>query len=463
MLPNRTWFRIHSFTGVITGLMLFVICFSGTWAVISHELDWLANPDLRVEPRGSRASWGEMVASVERAYPGASVAWIRAPLYEVSTAMAVVDVNGERTLKVHVDPYTAAVTGESGFVDFQRFIRNFHMSLFGLGGIGLYLVTAFSLALLVSLLAALFFYRRWWTRFVSFRRGNARVVLAESHKIAGLWSLWFVALMAVTGVWYLFEQGRVDLGDGKFSHAGSGASAVVQVPEGSAPDAAALPLDTLIARVRELRPELHIRMIGLDYGYPGALYVEGDAEHVLVRSRANFVVIDTANGTLLHDQDASDLPLYWRWSETADPLHFGDFGGVWSKAIWFVFGLVLCAMIFTGTWLHASRLAASGGGHARHRWPGTWAAMIVTLLVLVASVHAGFDQARDAYGTTIDGVRHLPPLTAGARVLIIGWVATTVGLVLMWLALLWRPPRIGSTTGRHGRICFQADSSLRSE
>jgi len=439
---NRTWFRIHSFTGVVTGLMLFVICFSGTFAVVSHELDWLANPALRVAPQAQQASWGELAEAVEREYPDGQVLWISAPLYSVSTAMALVDFEGRGMLKIHVDPYTAEITGQSSFVDFQRFIRNFHMNLFGLGGFGIYLVSAFSITLLISLVAALFFYRRWWTRFFRFRTGRPRVVLSESHKTAGLWSLWFVALMALTGIWYLVEMTRLDFVDGKFSHAGTGPSAVHAVPEpetSAGPDG--LPLDALIERIAEARPDLDIKMVGPAVSHPGALYVEGDAGHVLVRSRANFVHVDKADGRILYSQDAAELPLYWRWSETADPLHFGDFGGLWSKAIWFLFGLVLCGLIFTGTWLHASRLAASSGGQARHRWPGTWAAMAVTLLVLVASVRAGFGQAREAYGTTIDGVRELPSLTAGVQALIVGWVVLTLLLVAVWIVLLWRPRR----------------------
>jgi uncharacterized iron-regulated membrane protein len=453
-LSTRSWFRVHSFTGVITGMMLFVICFSGSWAVVSQELDWLVNPALRVTPGETRASWGELAAVVEKAYPGAELLWLEAPRHAAATATALIDAAEAGLTQVHLNPYTAEVTGQSSFVDFQRFLRNFHMSLFQLGGVGLYLVCAFSITLWLSLISALSFYRRWWTRGFRFR-GGGRALLSETHKLVGLWSLWFLALMALTGTWYLIEAARLDLGDGKFSHAGIGGSAVHRVPEPQTPAIGPpLPMDRLIALIRAARPELDIRLVGPGLSHAGALYVEGDAGHLLVRNRANFVHIDTASGEILYRQDATALPAYWRWSETADPLHFGDFGGLWSKLIWFVFGLLLSGLVFSGTWLHARRLAASRGGQARHRWPGTWAAITVTVLVLGASVDAGLGQAREAYGTTVDGLRQLPTLTPGVRGLILAWTGITIALIGLWIGLLWRarPTSPGGSSAGSDRV-----------
>lgn len=436
-MKTKTWFRIHSFTGVITGLLLFVICWSGTFATVAHELDWLVTPAARVEPAGEPVSAGVVDAAVRTAYPEAEISWIEAPLYRRSAAQVVVDLPAQDSVRLYVNPYTGELQGQHSYFNIQRFFRSFHMNLF-IPFWGKYLVTLFALTMLTSLVAALYFYKRWWTRFFRFRVGGGRVFWSELHKATGLWSLWFVLIIGLTGVWYLFEAARADFGDGKLAFAGDADYAVHPLPRPSShPELPALPLDELLAQVRQARPDLEIRSIS-----PGAdaLRVEGQAGHLLVRDRANQVHLDARTGEVLYDQNAGDYPLYWRWSDTADPLHFGDFGGLISKLVWFCFGVLLSGLILTGTYLHAQRLTGDAGGR-RHRWPGTGAAILVTLGVLAATVPYGLQEAREYYGPLVDGDRRLPSLAPGVRLVVLGWIAATLAVIGGWLWLLLGRPR----------------------
>lgn len=441
-MNTRTWFRVHSFTGVITGLLLFVICWSGSFAVISYELDWLVTPQARVEPVREPVSWGALENLVETAYPQAAVGSLSAPLYRRSAAEVVVDLPWQDSVRVYVDPYSGRILGEYSYFNIQRFFRSFHMNLFIPLGVGSYTVMVFALTLLVSMVAPLVFYKRWWRRFLRFKSGGGRVFWSELHKLVGLWSLWFVLIIALTGVWYLFEALRGDLGDGRFNYVGEPPYGVMQVPApGSDPALPSLTLDEVITVAKRQWPELEINLVARGWysGNEDTIYLEGQAGFPLVRDRANQMHLDPRTGEVLWQNSAGDLPVYWIWSNMADPLHFGNFAGLTSKLIWFVFGLALSGLILTGTWLHAQRLAREAGGRSRHLWPGTLAAVFVSLAVLGASVPFGFQEAREFYGPTVDGVKRLPTLAPGVRAVIGVWAGLTVAIIAAWTLLLWRP------------------------
>jgi len=434
MLATFTWFRVHSFTGVVTGLMLFVICWSGSFAVISHELDWFAQPAMGVEPQGQRASWGEIQQAARRAEPNAEVGYMEAPrnVRACATVYVTFDDGGSKVLLV--DPYTAEVRGDLSGYTIQRFFRSFHTNLFEVGGVGDYLVMAFALVILASLVSALVFFKRWWKRFFTLPRGRGQAWWSGLHKSVGLWSLWFLLLMTVTGAWYLFEALRVDIGDGVVNYVDDAPYGLKQVrAAGSDPLLPPLPLDEVIGQAKQQWPEFKIGTIAYCWyaGGRDVVYLEGQtAGFSMVRDRANQMHLDPRTGEVLWQNSAADLTPYWIWSNMADPLHFGDFGGLWSKAVWFIFGLALCGLILTGTYLHAQRLAKDSQG--RHRWPGTMAAIFVTLIVLAASVPAGFQEARESYGPVVNGVKQLPSLAPGVKAVIICWVALTGSIIGGW-------------------------------
>jgi uncharacterized iron-regulated membrane protein len=461
-MKTRTWFRVHSFTGVITGLLLFVICWSGTFAVLSHEIDRLITPEIRVEPTGERASWGTLFAAVEAAYPGSEVTGIYTPPTddaETTAPIAYVDRPDGTSMTVRVNPYTAEVRG--AHVDFNvgRFFRDFHTHLFSLGlsqlgygsRFGSYLVEFFGVIMLVSLASALYFYRRWWTRFFDFRwTRSGRAFWSQFHKLGGLWSLWFFLIISVTGVWYLYETGQRDVTGGPVNYAGVSDFAAVHVPAPTSDSTkAALPLDTLVAKAQSAFPRLKIRTVSHTwYSQDGMLYLDGQTDFPLVRHRANQIWLDERTGEVLMQHSASEIPAYWVWSNMADPLHFGYFGGLASKLIWFVFGLVLCGLILTGTYLHARRLGREAGGPSRYRWAGTSAAVIVTLVILLAAVPYGFYQQVLGYGSVVDGTQQWPALDPGVVVVIVGWTVLTLAIIAGWVWMLWKPEMLGPKTAR---------------
>jgi uncharacterized iron-regulated membrane protein len=71
---------------------------------------------------------------------------------------------------------------------------------------------------------------------------------------------------------------------------------------------------------------------------------------------------------------------------TADPLHFGTFGGLATKLIWVVFGLLLTGMAASGAYIYAKRtkIAVTSGvrlGFLDYLGPLKWPSVILITLV----------------------------------------------------------------------------------
>jgi uncharacterized iron-regulated membrane protein len=234
--------------------------------------------------------------------------------------------------------------------------------------------------LTVSLISGVVTYKKWWRGFFRWPRGGGgRRLAGDLHRLVGLWSLWFVALIALTGVWYLVET----LG---------GRAAVPRLPvvAGSEPVAGEA-LDRMVARAQAARPSLEINEIR--FGKEGVVILGQDGAW-LVRDRTNAVAFDPADGRMTRMLDGRDLSLHQRISEMADPLHFGTFGGLATKLIWFVFGAALTTLAVTGTVIYSLRLArtipgsTSASGRA-WRGMGAWAYAGAGLVLLALALTPG--------------------------------------------------------------------------
>lgn len=82
-----------------------------------------------------------------------------------------------------------------------------------------------------------------------------------------------------------------------------------------------------------------------------------------------------------------------RWVETADPLHFGNFAGLWSKIPYLLFGTAMSLLAATGMWLRWKRIrrmfqrGSVKAEQARRARMGGW--KWATASILVGSVGFG--------------------------------------------------------------------------
>lgn len=378
------WWTVHHWLGLKLSLLLTVILLTGTLATVSNEIDWLIFPAARTTPQDApHASWGRWAEGVRSWDPKAEVLSVHAPLDPWWTAGGLVIDRAGQPVFVRVDPWTARVTGTMPWGTAQRFFRDTHRHLMLGEQWGIFVVSAFSFLLLGSAVTGLVVYKKFWRGFLSpprWRRGRPgelRRWLGALHRFVAVWSVWFLLLTGLTGVWYFAEQSGL-------------AAAPLPQPAvqtaGADPDGARL--DAVVAAARRAYPDLRVRSLSFPFeGDPG-VRIEGQARAILVRDRANTVFVDPFTLRPLGVVRGEQLDAHQRVSEAADPLHFGTWGGLASKLAWFVFGCGLTTLSISGTAVYATRLKAAEAptrrrSALRRLWDGMGPFAYVAVAVLL--------------------------------------------------------------------------------
>ena len=346
---RRLWFDLHSWVGLKLCLFMGFICLTGTLAVFAQEIDWLMHAEMRVSPGPKRASWGQLVGAAQEAHPDWTLEGVAAPHASLFAATALMRMPDGRRRFVWVDPYRGRVTGDSHWFNAHRLLRNTHRHLMIPVKYGVPLVAALSLPLLITLTSSLFIYKRWWRGFFSWPRADRpRRLWGDVHRLLGVWSLWFIALIALTGGWYLIESlgGKAPTPDR------------IALPQEGKDSRRADPyaIDRAVATLAQRWPDLEIR--GAEPSPDGrSLLLDGQAQAWLVRDRANIAGFDLRSGELIDWRDGRDMSVHQRIAEMADPLHFGSFGGWPVRLIWFLFGAAMTTLCFTGVYLYGLRVS----------------------------------------------------------------------------------------------------------
>jgi hypothetical protein len=102
-------------------------------------------------------------------------------------------------------------------------------------------------------------------------------------------------------------------------------------------------------------------------------------------------------GEVLSVQKATEASVYHRIADMADPLHFGTFGGVWTQALWLLFGLLLSTLMLSGGWLwhlRAEQKARAAGASRHPRW-GYVAAAVPAVVIIGSGVFGYLEVERN--------------------------------------------------------------------
>ncbi|MEX2336340.1 MAG: PepSY-associated TM helix domain-containing protein [Fulvivirga sp.] len=345
-----TLFKIHGWVGIKLSIVFFVVCFSGTLAVFSHEMDWLFNADMRAAPKDNYASRNQAVKNIQAIFPNGKITyWERAREPYLTD---IVYVKSAEELKyVFVNPYTAEVQGFAA-VTIQRFFRDLHYYLFIPDQVGNYLVLFFGFVLVISLITGMFYYSEWYKKLFVLKVGKGSQAFYSSlHKLVGAWSIPFMIVIGATSLWYFAERSDFP----RISPQLQVAVPAIMAPKDSTWSAMELDYDRFVTIAEKAIPGLVVKDIIPPAASDRPVYLTGTSHVPLVRHRANRVYIDPHSYEVVKVQKADEINTTTWLNDIADPLHFGYWGGLVTKVIYFIFGAGLSSLILTGPWLYIKR------------------------------------------------------------------------------------------------------------
>jgi uncharacterized iron-regulated membrane protein len=377
---------IHGWSAVGLGLLLYAVIVTGVASVFTDEIaDWsapLAGVPERRMPERLDAPLRETLATVPEEFHDDLVAYplaggrVLAYFHKDDT-----DAEGQpitRGVEVDIDPRSSTVIarreGSDEDIDHQRtsfglahFFVDLHVRLHLPNPWGLLLTGVLGLAMLVAAVSGFLIHRHLLRELFTLRWYRERLLRArDAHVVAGTWNLPFAFVLAFTGSFFSFAS-VVGIPIMAMSAFNGDQEAMMQAVYGTAPSVDATPaalanLDGMIADARQRSGAEPYYFTVEHWGRRDAMVT------VTMWPAAHRVLGETyryqgSSGEFLGEKPSIGLKpsvggaLYGVMA----PLHFGNFAGGLSKAIWFALGAASAYVTLTGLALWTERRRAERG------------------------------------------------------------------------------------------------------
>lgn len=336
---------IHTWTGVVFGAVVSVICLTGSVIVFRQEVEKL--PRLENPANASHhRSLDEAAREIARLQPGSLVTRVRFPSNPNDPYVFQIRSADKQTRRLALDVSSGKVLGELKSVAWLDWMIDLHRNVLSakpgrkvVGGIG---ILAFALAATGLLL--------WLINggspraMVTIRAGPSRRFNFELHRVTGLWTLAFVLLIALTGAGLAYPQTLRNAWEQV-----TGTPATMRSPKIN---------DIQLQHARSLDEYVSISRAALPDGLPTELRVpESHTSPVVMRfwragdwtqTGSNRVYIDPASMKVLSTDVAANWPLGVRLFQALAPIHYGEWGGLPIKILWSLFGGAPTVLFITG-------------------------------------------------------------------------------------------------------------------
>ncbi|WP_153800802.1 PepSY-associated TM helix domain-containing protein [Foetidibacter luteolus] len=389
---------VHLWLGLASGLVLFVVCLSGTIYTFRAEIERWMSPEkyyVQVEPNAVVLPADSLVAIMEKQLGGkvtglqvpadAAMAWqisVKPKDKEAGRQQAGKDAGSPRKAAKQggekrggetevrpktyfVNPYTGALTpgqNDKGVSEFFTTVMQLHRWLLldtDTGRVVVGIATLIFVFIIVSGLV-LWFPAKMKNLKQGFKikfKANWKRVNHDLHNALGFYASIFVLIMALTGLCWSFEWYK----DGASSVLG----AKVFKGRSEKPLQSKLPADSTVAPASlaaiTATTDQNFTYSGdtritLPADKAGAVVVTRNKTGFFASAGADKLQLDRYTAAVLKLERFADKPLNVKIADSIKPLHTGEMFGAFSKIIYFLACLIATSLPVTGTLIWINKM-----------------------------------------------------------------------------------------------------------
>jgi uncharacterized iron-regulated membrane protein len=345
----RLWmFNIHLYAGLALGIVITLVGLTGSLLVYKPETERLLSAAMAtVQPLQDTVPVQELYRNVHAFRPsdridrlytwgGPTAAWM----------FRTIRPDGRRQY-IYVDQYRGAVRGEYVMDGSAlQWMYELHDNLL-LGKRGLVANGFGALLLCVLCITGLVI---WWpgirrviTGFHFHPRAGWKTQNYDIHKILGFLAVLPLAVLAISGAYYAFPESYR-----KIAGQLTGTVSYFEPPRSHPANGQVASLDKVFAVAMQTIPDAELTILTFPIGRDGSFVVRKKLAGDWSRLGNQYLYIDRYSGGVLRVDLLDRLPLGARLVSSMSPLHYGSFGGNWSRILWIFAGLVPGVLSISG-------------------------------------------------------------------------------------------------------------------
>ena len=349
---------LHTWAGIGTSCLLFMIFWMGSLAIFDREIDQWMKPEMRVEHVGSGFSYGKVIDSLkENGAADSPRIFVNAPSERDPLIFAGYQTD-DGFERAYFDPTTLEKVELTESFAGTGVFYPFHYSLHIPAGIGYWVVGFCAMAMLVLMVSGIFIHRKIVKDFFTFRPKKAlRRSSLDLHNMSSLMALPLHVLFPLTGLMIFFSvylplSSTVvfDGSEEKKFEAAFAIAAIEPSGEAGAPDA---DIDQMIASVETQwanrnpgsQPKADSVNLQLANDANAYLTVRETFPSRAVSMNKNITAVSLGSGEVLSDVEAGPAKSSYAWLAGAHFIQFDSWALRW---LYFAGGLLGSVMIASG-------------------------------------------------------------------------------------------------------------------